>query len=53
MKLAKYVMKELKTVAINTLFLRIAVRKISYIFQEKHSCEIAFLKQNCRLPDTY
>ena len=38
-------MKELKTIAINILFLRIALPKILYIFQEKHSHEIAFLSK--------
>ena len=44
MKLAKYLMKKLKRMAINMLFLRIAVWKISNILK-KHPCEMAFFKK--------
>ena len=45
MKSAKYVIKKLKRMAINMLFLRITVRKNFVHFQEKHPPEIAFLNK--------
>ena len=45
MKSAKYVIKKLKRMAINMLFLRITVRKNFVNFQEKHPREIAFLNK--------
>ena len=45
MKSAKYVIKKLKRMAINMLFLRITVRKNFVNFQEKHPGEIAFLNK--------
>ena len=45
MKLAKYLIKKLKTIALNVLFLRINCSNNFVHFQEKDPLEIAFINK--------